>query len=465
MMLTKNHRRWIGASFWSILILVATVWMLRHRSMATILKESITLRPVEIAMIDPTGRVRLNDVVFGQYEHGNQQAHDQRSPHDWREIGFVSRVDRSGEGDPNKSPVSHEIVVTLFERPHWDSQAQFRVHHSSGSIDEIMATLLPPDRREALQERLSEAMDAHLAEVTDAVLPLVLQSLQESVPVIEQGIVESVERHRDELESLAARYRADLVQDQLVPLVRAEVIPIVRRHGQVPAEEIGREIWNKASLWRFGWRAIYDKSPLPERELVQEEWRRFVDQEVVPTVEDHLDEIATAVELIMRDILANERVRDEMMELAGVIANDEEARELFRVILSEAVIDNAALRQVWTNVWSTPEAKHRLQIAGKRIEPILRQIGDEIMGTREGGIEPGFARVLRNQILGKDRTWITIGSDDGASSDRMKAPANESKIPRLTRADTFMPYPVVHLANPKSANPKSANPESANPES
>lgn len=437
---SMNDRKVIGVAFWLILISIAVVWTVRHRSMASLLQAALASRPVEIAMIDPTGWVRVNDVVFGPEEQG-----DVGGQNDWREIGFVSFVEQASTlARPSK------IVVTLFEPRRLSGQSQFRVHRSSGRMDEIMATLIPPDRRQVLQQRLSEAMNAHLAEVADALLPLVLQSLQASVPVIEEGIVESVARHRDELESLAARYKADLVQDRLVPLVRVEVIPIVRRHGQAPAEEIGREIWNKASLWRFGWRAIYDKSPLPERELLQEEWRRFVEQEVVPTVENHLDEIVVAVELMMRDLIANERLRDEMVGLAGAIVDDSEARQLFRVILSEAVLDNAELKQVWTNLWSSPDAKRRVRLAGQRIEPILRQIGDEIMGTREGGIEPGFARVLRNQILGKDRSWITVISDDGESSARIGDKRNEPEVPRLTPAETFMPYPVVHLANPES---------------
>ncbi|EMI54179.1 hypothetical protein RSSM_04374 [Rhodopirellula sallentina SM41] len=59
------------------------------------------------------------------------------------------------------------------------------------------------------------------------------------------------------------------------------------------------------------------------------------------------------------------------------------------------------------------------------------------MGTREAGIEPGFARVLRNQILSKDRTWITITPSGGDMT-------GES-APRLEESQRFMPYPVVYV--------------------
>lgn len=431
MIANKNVRLVIGGGFWAVVVLAALFWMIRSGSEGAASGSAVLLRsfasaPADYRIIDPTGWVETNDVVFGRAADDSNQ---------WREVGYVSAVRDNGQAD-----AENELVVTVFEPGLWNDSAKLKVHRCTGRVDEILSTLLPEDRRQALQDRLATAMEAHLAEVTDAVLPLVMQSLQASVPVIEQGMVDSIVEHRQEIDRLADRYRTEIVRERLVPLVREEVIPIVREHGQGPAEEIGREIWSKASLWRFGWRAIYDKSPLPERELVQEEWQRFVEREVVPTMEDHLDEIAAAVELMLRDLVRNDRLRDEMVAVVGTIATDEEARNLFRVILSEAVIDNQALHRVWADVWSSPDANRRLRIAGQRIEPILRQIGDEVMGTREGGIEPGFARVLRNQILGKDRTWITVGSEIGLSS--------AAEGPRLEKAEEFMAYPVVHLANP-----------------
>ena len=53
----------------------------------------------------------------------------------------------------------------------------------------------------------------------------------------------------------------------------------------------------------------------------------------------------------------------------------------------------------------------------------MREIGDIVLGTRESGITPEFARVLRTQILEKDRQRLFLAPgaaaspalDDGAS--------------------------------------------------
>ena len=69
-------------------------------------------------------------------------------------------------------------------------------------------------------------------------------------------------------------------------------------------------------IWRFGWRAAYDRSPLPRRDLVQQEWDRFVEQDAIPVFDQHMDEIVAAVQQTIAEIAANQAVTEE---LAAVI--------------------------------------------------------------------------------------------------------------------------------------------------
>lgn len=443
--MTQRHERWLGAAFWIASIGCVAAWLLAvdsradtspsaatwQSSPASLILESLWSSTESIEIEDPTGVVRVGDVAFAP--HGSQ----------WHEVGYITAVRRVEKAD-------NRVTLTVFDSEAWAPTAIFQVHRNSGRIGDVMATLLPPEKRERLQQRLTAALETHAQSVADEILPLVAESIQTSVPLIESALSDAIERHREEIDTLIARYRAEILNDRILPLIREEVMPIVRKHGAEPAETIGREIWDKASLWRFGWRAIYDKSPLPERELVAVEWDRFVEEEVTPVVEAHLDEIISAVERTIQDLAANRKLRGELAELIHTIAQDPEARALFRTILREAIVDNQQLRQAWASVWSSPAAKERLRRTSKRLEPILREIGDEVMGTRAEGIEPGFARVLRNQILSKDRTWITItpANEQETGSEREGATGSEGeeKAIVLRQADKFMSYPVVYLA-------------------
>src|SRR6056297_2810067 len=301
--------------------------------------------------------------------------------------------------------------------------------------------MLPPAKREQIRRQIQDLLQQHGEEITTAMTPLLRETLIRSLPVIEQGIQTSIADHREEWQKLGRRLETEVLQSRLLPLAKDEMLPIVRRNGGPLVEDIGRELWHRASLWRFGWRAIYDRTPLPERELVKEEWRRFVDQEAVPVFEDHLDEIVTVVQATFQDIAANPRVRVELADVAETIADDPEAERLIKVVLKEAIVDNVVLRQTWRDVWASDRARDAMNSAADRVEPVVRQIGDELFGTPETGINPDFARVLRNQILGKDRRWIV--------ADRSPSVTDGPQIPATVRpADLNMPFPLVYIAEP-----------------
>ena len=52
--------------------------------------------------------------------------------------------------------------------------------------------------------------------------------------------------------------------------------------------------------------------------------------------------------------------------------------------------------------------RQAVQLAADYAEPSVRRIGDLLFGTREAGIAPEFAQVLRNQILDKDCRWLVL---------------------------------------------------------
>jgi hypothetical protein len=58
--------------------------------------------------------------------------------------------------------------------------------------------------------------------------------------------------------------------------------------------------------------------------------------------------------------------------------------------------------------WASAEVQDAMSAATANFETTARAIGDTIFGSREGGVTPEFARVLRTQILMKDRRWFVI---------------------------------------------------------
>jgi hypothetical protein len=249
----------------------------------------------------------------------------------------------------------------------------------------------------------------------------------------------AMERHRGELNELSSRWKDEWINNRLVPLAKDRVLPIAQEHAEPLIREIGRELWNRASLWSFTWRAVYDKTPLPRKDLMREEWERFVREEAIPVIESHSEEIAIAIQRTLADIAKNPQIRGELGSAVSSLVDDPQSRRLIGVLLRETLIDNPKVRQVWIDVWTSNQAQAAFDRAGDLVEPLVRNLGDEIIGSPERGIDPGFARVLRHQILGKDRRWIIaeeVFRDDLYDSQRIEVGFGDANYPLLPMAES-----------------------------
>ncbi|XZE52703.1 hypothetical protein SH139x_004405 [Planctomycetaceae bacterium SH139] len=300
-------------------------------------------------------------------------------------------------------------------------------HHNRGKLNDVVRMLLPESKRKRLEMLIRDTIAQHGDEVTQLLRPIITKSLKDSMPVIEVAFRNSITARRDQLETLGDRYQTEVLEQRLLPLVREEVFPIFKQHGEPIAQQIGRELWRRASIWRFAWRGLYDQVPFTERELLREEWERYVEEEALPVLERYTPDLIEAQKLIFIDISKNKRIRAELRDVASDIAQDRELRELLTAILRDTFVDNPALRQVWVENWQSAEAKAALDLAGKRLEPLVRQIGDELFGTRDGGISPTFARVLRNQILGKDRRWLVAVRKNSEPGEPHNLPTHDNQ--------------------------------------
>ncbi len=441
--------RVLGMVFWGVLLgasgsaiarfLVRDRAAAEHDSPGSLVRFLIgpTAQPLAI---DPVGTLRVGDPVF--FESPN---------HGWRQIGFVSRtsVVASAKATPHVTGGSPAVAIELdwYASEPDPKRCQLTQHHNDGRMADVVRMLFPAEKRERIQQHLVEAFQLHGDQISAAVVPLVEQSLRESLPLIEAELKASVSRHRSEVEAVAGRLNRDLVQGRLIPLAKEQLMPIVRRHAEAPAEAIGRELWDRASLWRFGWRAVYDSTPLPNKGLVREEWKRFVDEEATEVIESHLDELTVAVQRIVADVASDPTIRKELAEAAESVADDPPSRALVQTILKEAVVENQSLRNRWREIWTSEQATAALSIAGSRLEPVVRKIGDEIFGSRSEGIDPDFARVLRHQILGKDRRWIVAAALPGDIHSDGVAQPGVDEPPVIRIADEPMVFPIVYLAD------------------
>lgn len=285
---------------------------------------------------------------------------------------------------------------------------QLEYHASNNSLRSVVETLFSADRRRQIAELLAADWQKFGGELTFRMEPLLRDGAARLATTVESELPRALERHREDLATLADRYQTEIVRQKIVPLVRSEVLPIIEEEIRPAALDLGRELWDRVSLWSFTWRYLYDVSPLPERNAVRREFERFLQNEIRPSIEARTDDFVKVTERVVARISRNEQVRSTIRDSLRTAAADPQLQKVILDVFREAVIENAAVHQEMTNWLNSPEVARALQLASIRFEPTVREIGELLFGGRHTGFSPEFARVLRTQILMKDRRWLMI---------------------------------------------------------
>jgi len=363
----------------------------------------------------------------------------------------VGRVRNNFAPPPNdlRKPVS--IVVEAYTQKAtvvlYDSAVdeafplgyQLEYHTTPTALDWVATTLLTSERQRQIAEIIAKDWETHRERVMLRLQPVVETGIGKCVEAIESELPTVLNAHRGDFAKLADRYQVEIIRNQVVPLVRTEILPIVQEEVRPLATELGKDLWNRVSLFSFTWRYLYDVSPLPEKNAVKLEFDRFMKEEVTPALESRSNEFVLVTERILGRISRNEKVRSVIRENLKKVATDKELQSIVWAIVQDAVINNQTLRTTMRDYWASEDVQSAMNTATANFESTARAIGDTIFGSREGGVTPEFARVLRTQILMKDRRWFVITAK----------PTTPALLPRpevggliMVAATQPMPFPL-----------------------
>lgn len=327
-----------------------------------------------------------------------------------------------------QDPVTTQSAILLMDEQQLRSVCpghfSLEYHTTPTSLDWVAKTLISPDRRDEIAEILAADWKLQRAQVLSRLEPILVRGLQKVALAVEAELPAVLERHRPDFVRLADRYQGELVQQKIVPLVREEILPIVEQEIRPVALQLGRELWERVSLWSFTWRYLYDVSPLPERNAVRREFERFLADEITPALESRTEIFVTVTERIIARISANQEVRRVVRESLRSAATDAELQKVVGSIVQDLFLSNSAMHQALEDFLAGDEVQSVLEMTASNFEPSARAIGTAVFGSRTEGITAEFSRVMRTQILLKDRRWLVVIPESGAAD----AQRDESSI-------------------------------------
>ncbi|MFM7057869.1 MAG: hypothetical protein ACKO2P_13195 [Planctomycetota bacterium] len=402
----QNHLRLIaGLAFWLVLAGWAASGVLRQTAgspqtpaaMIASLSRWATGSSREVQAVSATWIVlAANDPVFLQTDDGRMI-----------QVGSVRTAYGTGI-----DPVYTQRALLRLDRDLLAANCPngflVEMQAADQSLRGVVETLFSEQRRQQIAEILLRDWQKFGAELTVRLEPLLRDGAARFAITVEAELPKALERRREDLATLADRYQTEIVRQKIVPLVRTEVLPIIEEEIRPAALELGRELWDRVSLWSFTWRYLYDVSPLPERNAVRREFERFLEHEIRPSIDARTDDFVKVTERVVARISRNDQVRRTIRESLRTAAADPRLQKVILDVFREAIVENEAVRREMTAWLQSAEVASLLQLASNRFEPTVREIGELLFGGRESGISPEFARTLRTQILLKDRRWLVL---------------------------------------------------------
>ena len=333
-------------------------------------------------------------------------------------VGHVVNHSKDNGVDPNLARWTSWAEVEFFSSLPDITDKDYLSHHQTpASMDWVVQMMLPEHKREEIGKLIVDAYQEHHAEITRVLQPIILKSIRDAAEVVREEFYVSIAKREKQISDLGNRYQIELVEQELIPMIKDEIWPIVEKESTPLATEIGEQMWQKASLWRFGWRILYDQSPLPEKNLVKKEFQRFMSRYGMPIIESRLPEIMAVQQEVLRRASENEEVQSVISEASMKVLRDPEFQTLTVDILRDVFVDNEKLMQVFEENWNSDDAQAALQITNARLEPTVTKIGQALFGSPEESITPEFSRVLRNRILHKDQRWLVLHLSDDRSGE------------------------------------------------
>ena len=293
-----------GIVVWGTILVVIGYFFVQQKS-----ESKSTTTQLASFFLQPCNVVELEFEVASTYQVGDRIFVFDPETQEPTQIGMIVRVE-SATSDSMELAYGKRAYAKLYPNaPELTSQDYFAYHDTPESMGWVIEQMLPPEKRQAYTEKLLSTFAENQQELNELLKPIIKKSIAESVVVIQADLKVALEKRADEIREIGSRLQTDLVKEDLVPLVREEIWPVIQAEATPVLTSVGQSMWKEVSVWRFGWRYLYDASPLPEKDLTKKEFNRFLENHGIEILQNHADDFLEVQKEVLRKVSENETVQ------------------------------------------------------------------------------------------------------------------------------------------------------------
>ncbi len=288
------------------------------------------------------------------------------------------------------------------------------VHRSVGaSLLFSMQMLLPRHRVDQIREEWEKFERKHADDVWNHLAPVWQPLLKDVLRFLWEAVESSLKDQEPRLQQLVTRYREELVEKRVVPVLVHEVWPIITDKGADPMRVIGRELWDEVPLFSLAWRSMWDSAFSDGPGKLEAAFNEFVQMHAIPILLEHRETIQQTVVTVLREVADSPEVTATLREIAALIAADQE----LRTFASQLVIDVAQSQKIRDYIKASLKdglVQARLLAANDLLQDFFTEVGNlMLLDETKKGINQDLAKLLRILVLHRDRQYIFVEPGDG----------------------------------------------------
>jgi hypothetical protein len=249
--------------------------------------------------------------------------------------------------------------------------------------------------------------------VREALWPELEKALVDVIAMYEEELPKALAARSEDWQAIYDRHREGAVKEYLGPALEEVVLPIAKEKLGPFLEEVGRELWKELPIWSLGIRYVLERVPGTKEDQVSTKFNQYLEAKAVPILEKHSPEALRIAGVVLKETIADPRVRAALGKVAKELAMDQELSALLRDTANKLVLENEQLSGILKKRWESGLRAAVLD-ASRRLDPLVREVVNGIvLNPERNGINPRLAQVLRTAVFRKDGRWILLTEGTG----------------------------------------------------
>ncbi len=315
----------------------------------------------------------------------------------------VSGLKRAGEvATVTQDRHMVKLAILADVAPRLNDSARATCWRTPLTAENAINALLPPVVQQRVADQLTDAWRLHEGRLAEIWGPLIGELARAYLNEVGNDLEAAVERHSDELWTIAQAHGDHLLMQW--PVIQGRLSPLLRDHLTPVLGRLMHEAADHAPKMRIAWSVARGDSEAAFRHVLDS-----LAEYLANMPDDDRTEMAAAVRNAWEAAGRDEVLTESLGLLGHAILEDQDLRRVLNDIYREAVVDNPRTEAFFrTEILDSPQVRQKIFASTDIIGPTLQRVAAICLFDESGATRPEVVHLVRSIALRRRVSWVTL---------------------------------------------------------